>query len=588
MGRGLQRQSLRLREGQVSYQVGSLVRARGREWVVLPESVDDYLMLRPLGGSDIEITGIAPELESVESATFALPTSADLGDHATSRLLHQALRLTVRSSAGPFRSFGRIAVEPRPYQLVPLLMALRLDPIRLLIADDVGIGKTVEAALIARELLDRGEADRLTVLCPPHLAGQWHAELRDKFHLEAELVLSSTAARLERGLPYGVSLFDRLDVTVVSTDFIKTDKRRDDFLRAAPGLVIVDEAHTCADANANRGGRHQRYQLVRGLADDPERDLILVTATPHSGSTSAFRELIGFLDRSFRELPEQLDTAEQTAERRRLARHLVQRRRADIRAYLDTETEFPDRLTKEVTYRLTPQYRAFFEKVLAYARESVRDPAGGDKRRQRVRWWSALALLRTISSSPAAAAATLDTRAAPADAATEREVDDIGARTVLDDEEDTAEGADVTPGSDMGEGPEASTESHRRRLKALAREAETLAGKNDAKLQDGIRIVKELLKDGRNPIVFCRFIATAEYVKDHLPRCPEVRDHRGSHHRTCAGGRAQEPRRRADQEGPGGPTGRAGGNGLPLGGHQPPGNVRRDGPLRPLLEPDAP
>ena len=86
------------------------------------------------------------------------------------------------------------------YQLVPLLMALRLDPVRLLIADDVGIGKTVEAGLIARELLDRGEVRRMAVLCPPHLAEQWQAELRDKFHIDAELILPGTVSRLERGI----------------------------------------------------------------------------------------------------------------------------------------------------------------------------------------------------------------------------------------------------------------------------------------------------------------------------------------------------------------------------------------------------
>jgi SNF2 family DNA or RNA helicase len=81
-------------------------------------------------------------------------------------LLRAAVRLGFRSSAGPFRSFARIHVEPRAYQLVPLLMALKQNPVRLLIADDVGIGKTVEALLIARELLDRGEITSLAVLCP--------------------------------------------------------------------------------------------------------------------------------------------------------------------------------------------------------------------------------------------------------------------------------------------------------------------------------------------------------------------------------------------------------------------------------------
>src|ERR1700761_4830329 len=86
------------------------------------------------------------------------------------------------------RPSARLGIEPRPYQLVPLLMALKLDPVRLLIADDVGIGKTVEACLIARELLDRGEIQRIAVLCPPQLAEQWQSEMGDKFHIDAELV----------------------------------------------------------------------------------------------------------------------------------------------------------------------------------------------------------------------------------------------------------------------------------------------------------------------------------------------------------------------------------------------------------------
>ncbi|MCC7018041.1 MAG: helicase, partial [Rhodospirillales bacterium] len=197
---------------------GTLVHARGREWVVLPDSTDELLMLRPVGGLDEEVAGVLPAVEPVQSASFALPGREDLGDFASGQLLRDAARLSTRAAAGPFRSFGRIAAEPRPYQLVPLMMALKLDPIRMLIADDVGIGKTIEASLIARELLDRGEIRRMSVLCPPHLAEQWQRELAEKFHIEAELVLSSTIQRLERDLPIGVSVFDRHRFTVVSTD----------------------------------------------------------------------------------------------------------------------------------------------------------------------------------------------------------------------------------------------------------------------------------------------------------------------------------------------------------------------------------
>lgn len=211
---------------------GSLVRARGREWLVLPDSDDDLLVLRPLGGSEDDTAGVLPTLESVEAATFPPPGPPDLGDSASGRLLRTALQIGFRSSAGPFRSLARLAVEPRAYQYVPLMLALRQDPVRILIADDVGVGKTIEAALIAAELIAQGDVERLAVLCSPALAEQWQRELRQKFSLDAETVLPSTAARLGRGLLLDESLFDRYPYTVISTDFIKSPQRRQEFLTA--------------------------------------------------------------------------------------------------------------------------------------------------------------------------------------------------------------------------------------------------------------------------------------------------------------------------------------------------------------------
>ncbi|MGE5501237.1 MAG: helicase-related protein, partial [Ignavibacteriales bacterium] len=503
----------------MSYAVGSLVKARGREWVVLPESDEELLVLRPLGGSEDEVAGVYVPLEPVAPAQFPLPQApADLGDHRSCSLLRDAVRLGFRSSAGPFRCFGKIAVEPRPYQLVPLLMALKLDPVRLLIADDVGIGKTVEASLIARELLDRGEANGLAVLCPPHLAEQWQAELHEKIHLDAALVLPGTAAHLERECGPGESLFDRYRQVVVSLDFIKTDRRRDDFLRACPDLVIVDEAHTCAAGGQGRG-RHQRHQLLKGLAADEGRHLILVTATPHSGDEEAFRSLLSLLERRFAALPADLTGADNAHHRRELAEHFVQRRRGDIRSYLSEQTTFPTREDREESYKLSPAYRALFEQVLAYTREIVKEE-GLDHRHQRVRWWSALALLRSLASSPAAAVATLEARASTAETEDEAEADEIGRRTVLDlTEDEPGATTDAAPGSDFApddESPE--TGRTRRRLRAFAKAAAQLAGEQDAKLLKAVSLIQNLLADGYNPIVFCRFIPTAEYLAEELRR----------------------------------------------------------------------
>ncbi len=487
---------------------GNLVTARGREWVVLPESTDDFLVLRPIGGIDDDIAGVLLR-EGVRPAAFPPPQPDDLGDHLSATLLRSALRIGFRSTAGPFRSLASIAVEPRAYQLVPLMMALRQDVVRLLIADDVGIGKTIEAGLVATELLKVGDARGLAVLCSPALAEQWQSELRGKFGLEAELVLPSTVRRLERGRIGVESIFERYPVTVVSTDFIKNARRRYEFLRTCPDLVIVDEVHTCvADTGATGSGRTQRYELLRELAADRTRHLILASATPHSGKEEPFRNLLGLLD------PELAGVdLEKKAGRELLAKHFVQRRRADIRRYLDEDTPFPkDRLSTEVPYTLGGEYHALFDKVLDYARETVRTEDGGLARR--VNWWSALALLRALASSPRAAAQTLRTRAAAAAAATPEEADAIGRAIVLDQSDDEViEAADTTPGAETdGRGDNAKA----RKLRGFLADVQKLEGKADKKVTALVKSVKELLGLGCDPIVFCRFIDTADYVAEQL------------------------------------------------------------------------
>ncbi len=189
------------------------------------------LALRPLSGNENDIVVLAPDLEltPVEAARFDLPDDARPTVQSKAALLADSLRLTLRRGAGPFRSAAQLAFEPRSYQLVPLLMALRLQVPRLLIADDVGIGKTIEAGLILRELMDRGEVDAFSVLCPPHLVDQWIIELKDRFGIDAVAVTSGTAVRLERNLPLAQTLFDAYPFTVVSLDYIKAEKRRDGF-----------------------------------------------------------------------------------------------------------------------------------------------------------------------------------------------------------------------------------------------------------------------------------------------------------------------------------------------------------------------
>ena len=511
----------------LDYLPGNLVRARGREWVVQADTHQgdggSLLRLRPLGGADEDIITLIPELEfePVTPATFAWPQPEQAGNHAAALLLRDALRLKLRAGGGPFRSFGNIAVEPRAYQLVPLLMALRLTTVRLLIADDVGIGKTIEAGLIARELIDRGEVARLAVLCPPHLVEQWQGELQNRFNLQAVALTSASASRIERDLPHGVGLFDQHPIVVVSLDYIKSERHREHFLSIAPECIIVDEAHTCASSGA---GKQLRFELLQRLAKDTERHLLLLTATPHSGDEAAFYNLLSLLDPAFVGL--QSRTSADDPLRQQLARHFVQRRRKDIVEW-QAETHdgrgFARRMKTELTYKLTGDWGAFFDAVQTYCREMAESVEQTQQGSARLIWYATLALLRCVASSPAAAVKALTTRLEGKTAGlNSADEDDLLEDDRLHDgAADDLHGNDLEPAGQLDETHTALQDAAR--LQALIAEAQRLSGKaGDPKLAALIAHMEGLVKDGYAPVVFCRYVATAHYVaaelKKHFPK----------------------------------------------------------------------
>jgi superfamily II DNA or RNA helicase len=466
---------------------------------VLSGSDSEVLRVRPVSGSEEDHTHIHLALEAVPvvDASFPKPEATQKAGHEAALLLRDALVLSLRRGAGPFRSFGQIAIEPRAYQLVPLLMALKLDPVRLLIADDVGVGKTIEAGLITRELLDRGDVDRFVVLCPPHLVDQWVTELEGRFHLRPVAVTAASAARLERNLPPSESIFTTYAHTVVSLDYIKSERRRAEFLRACPELIIVDEAHTCASTGQ---GRHQRYELLKALANEKTRHLVMLTATPHSGDEEAYFRLLSLLHPDFSALGSAFGE-EHKRLRDRLAAHFVQRRRPDIAEWKEGNI-FPRRETKELTYKLTGAWERFFDAVLDYC-ASVVAAAGEDTKRQRLNFWGTLALMRCVASSPAAGRLALRTRAGLEEEMAE---DDVAAR-VFDGDADALPDDDVEPSSMFDD----------QALSALITQAEELAGQaGDPKLKLLTDHVAELVKDGFNPVIFCRYIATAHYLGQHI------------------------------------------------------------------------
>ncbi|GGE43141.1 ATP-dependent helicase HepA [Marinicauda pacifica] len=479
-----------------NFSAGEIVRARGREWVVV--QAGETLRLRPMSGSEEDIEDIIPELElsTVSHASFPPPDFERRGGREAAQLLKDALTLSLRRGAGPFRGAGRLNFEPRAYQLAPLIMALRQETVRLLIADDVGVGKTIEAGLILREMIDRGQIERFAVLCPPHLVDQWVEELEDKFALKATPVTASHAARLERELVGAESVFEAHRFTVVSLDFIKSLRRIDDFSRACPEMVIVDEAHTAVSAGA---AKHRRFELIKRLAEDEERHMALLTATPHSGDEAAFHALLGLLRPEFERIAE-AGPDERRRLRERLANHFIQRRRADIADWREPGL-FPERLSAEVPYQLTGENEKFFREIIEYCAEVIESEAGD--RRQRLAFWGMLALMRCVGSSPAAALRALRNRAL-----TDVEDGDVeaAAAAALDDEEFSED--DLEPSAGLNDP----------RLAGLISKAEGLTANfgRDPKFQSLVATLKRFTKEGCQPVVFCRYIATAKAVGEAL------------------------------------------------------------------------
>ena len=508
---------------------GKLVKFRGRRCVVQPSSDSEIILLKPLGGLDDEMISVfEPVLQSfdkIEDDQFELPTKTDLDSFLTAKLLYDAARLSFRQVSGPFRCMGKLSFRPRSYQLVPLIMALKQPVTRLLIADDVGIGKTIEAILILRELLERGNIKSFAVLCPPHLCEQWQKELADKLDIDAVIIRSSTVVALERKIVGDdtLNVFNYYLYQVVSIDYVKNGSTKmPAFLKDVPDLVIVDEAHTCTknlDVN-KKSQSQQRYELLEKIASSKQQHLVLLTATPHSGKDGEFKSLLGLVNPDF----ETYNFSDLTAsEKQKVAARFIQRKRKNIEKWLDEETPFPKRTTEELPYAFSASsdYYKLYQDVLKFARGISTE--GVTENKARIKYFAALSLLRGVMSSPAAGLEMLQKRKSRLPQQDEVTADELRENPIIEkwDEQSDTEQVEIIDRAEL-------TESERNVLHRLAQKAAELTNlEKDQKVKRCAEQIKLWINKGQSPIVFCRFIATAHYVakilKAHLPKDLDVR-----------------------------------------------------------------
>lgn len=283
---------------------GALINVRSTPWRVLRVKQRDngfhVLTCKGLAGiTKAKEASFVFELEKslriLDPADIKLIPDLSSGIIDTKLYLAASFRSTPTTSRKPL-TFGRAAIDDLSFQHTPVEMALKQDRVRLLIADDVGLGKTLEAGLITSELVLRGRANRILVVTTRSMLVQFQKEFWTRFSIPLARLDSAAIRRMRNKIPAHYNVFDQFDRSIVSIDTLK----RDNQIRAAIedsywDLIIIDEAHNAADRSANSGKTAQRAKLAQLLARKAD-SLLLLTATPHDGSQESFASLIRMLD----------------------------------------------------------------------------------------------------------------------------------------------------------------------------------------------------------------------------------------------------------------------------------------------------
>ncbi|MGQ9592099.1 MAG: helicase-related protein [Planctomycetota bacterium] len=328
------------------------------------------------GESPERLSAVVPpeEIEPLTSETLAFDLRG-LDSFASWSRAHLVLGTALVRETGLLTGarFGRAALEA--YQLAPALRLLAKPRPALLVADDVGLGKTIEAGLAVLELMARKRASRILIVTPPGLMDQWQDELREKFGLDFTAIENAAGlSRVQTELPAGTSPWDAVPRVITSIDYLKRETVRSRALRKRWDLVIVDEAHALAESGTPENPyRTQRTRLGAKLRE-AARGLVLLTATPHNGYSHSFRSLVELVEPTLAALRGSSEDV-----RRRVATACIRRMKAQIRRRSPDGREeplFPPRTVRGIP--VTPPSeldKNLLRKVASYCSHTARGAA---------------------------------------------------------------------------------------------------------------------------------------------------------------------------------------------------------------------
>ena len=278
------------------------------------------------------------------------------------RRVSEVLRIHLAHLFDPTLAVHTSLVEPLPHQITAVYEAmLPRQPLRFLLADDPGAGKTIMTGLLMKELIAHGDLQRCLVVCPGSLAEQWQDELYQRFHLNFEIFTNDKAAAARTG-----NWFLETDLVIARLDNLARDEALQEKLQAPDcrwDLIVCDEAHkmsaTFTGGEIRYTRRYRLGQLLGGLT----RHLLLLTATPHNGKEEDFQLFMALLDGDrfegrFRDGVHAADVSD-------LMRRMVKERLLTF----DATPLFPERVAHTIPYRLSTVEAHLYQVVTSYVRE---------------------------------------------------------------------------------------------------------------------------------------------------------------------------------------------------------------------------
>ena len=462
-------------------QPGSVIQLRSAAWKVLSTSGLKRgfreIHCRGLSGLVREkearfVWDLEEDARVLDPSAIRLVPDTSSGLIDTKLHLEAAFRNTPTTARQPL-TLGNAAINNLIFQHLPVKRALAQDRVRLLIADDVGLGKTLEAGLIASELALRGRADRILVVTTRAMLTQFQKEFWTRFSIPLSRLDSAAIRRMRNQIPAHYNVFDQFDRSIVSIDTLKRDAQiRDAIKHSYWDLIIIDEAHNAAARKATNKANSQRAQLAKLLSKRAD-SLLLLTATPHDGTQASFASLIEMLDPTRVPDPARLPRSD-------IEDLVVRRFRYSPEVVADIGREVPQRELLRRNFPLSREeenvYKSIAELHLDVDEQSTRGRAFDLFR---------ITLAKAVFSSPAACRESLK-------------------RRIKQIERDASKG----------------TEGDLKRLKALLDEVDAIDTESFSKYQNLLQMLRDTRWTGKNSqdrlLIFSERIATVSWLAERL------------------------------------------------------------------------